>query len=99
MEYPRYIAVYKEGRFAGQYPQNVSMIPSLKRMCDQGKLGTGRKLTELESVSVTDLLKQLRSAGISPTHDDVDFYKIQGEGSQRQKLAFWQLNQELKANG
>ena len=86
-QYPRYIAEMREGRFKGKYPDPAfAHVPSLRRQWDRGGFGTGSRLNEVEADSPSALLEKLRAMGINPQHDEIDFYEIRAQGSQRARI-------------
>ena len=85
-EYPYYVAEKREGRFKGMYPREIGMIPSLKRKWDAGGFGSGTKLTEVTATTPTELISRLRSQGIDPQHDEVEFYEVRAPNSPRARI-------------
>jgi hypothetical protein len=85
-EYPRYIAEKREGRLKGQYPREIGMIPSLRRKWDAGGFGSGTRLTEAEAESPARLFEEMRSRGMDPQHDEVEFYEVRAPNSPRVRI-------------
>ena len=84
--YPRYVAEKREGRLKGQYPNEIGMIPSLRRKWDNGGFGSGHRIIEVESDSPEGLIADLRSRGINPQYDEIDFYEIRAPGSPKARI-------------
>jgi len=87
-QYPYYLAVYREGRFKGQYPQGIEFVPDLKRQWDRGGLGSGVKLREFEESTPKELLNKLRMERINPPFDSVDFYMVRSQNSPRMGMRY-----------
>jgi len=84
--YPYYLAIYREGRFKGQYPQGILGVPQLQRQWDKGQFGAGKTMNEIKSEDVSDILNQLRRKGIDPRYDDVEYYVVPRPNSPRRKM-------------
>ena len=90
--YPRYLAIKTEGRLKGQYPAEVSNVPSLKRQWDAGGLGSGTRLVEVEADSPKELVSKLRGMGYDINYNnDFRFYQIRFSGSPRSVIPKQQL--------
>jgi hypothetical protein len=84
--YPYYLAVYRENRFKGQYPQGILGVPSLQNKWDRGDFGVGRTTKEIKSENMSDVLNQLRREGLDPRYNNVDFYVVPRPNSPRRKM-------------
>lgn len=90
--YPRYLAIKTEGRFKGQYPEQISRDPSMKRKWDSGGLGSGTRLVEVEADSPKELANKLRGMGYDINYNnDFRFYQIKFSGSPRVAISKQQL--------
>jgi len=86
MNYPYYIAITSEGRFKGQYPASIAVVPSLRRQWDEGKFGTGKKQTETVANSLPELIQKLQALGKNWRYDDVEMYQVLAHNSPRRRL-------------
>lgn len=84
--YPYYLAIYYEGRFKGQYPPGILGVPSLQKQWDKGKFGAGKKMNEIKSEDMSNIMKQLRAKGLNPRYDDVEFYIVPRPNSPRRRM-------------
>ena len=95
--YPYYLAITYEGRFKGQYPAQLGMIPSLRNKWDSGGFGTGKRVAEeLQDTKLQGLLNQLLQQGINWRYDDVDIYVVSAPGRPRQKMNSHEIMQVLQ---
>lgn len=84
--YPYYIAVCREGRFKGQYPEGIQYIPQLKRQWDRGGLGSGSRMIEIKDASPSRILLQVRQKGFDPK--EAEYYVVDSPQSHRRKLHY-----------
>jgi hypothetical protein len=90
--YPRYLAIKTEGRFKGQYPEQIAHDPSMKRKWDAGELGSGTRLVEIDANSPKELISKLRGMGYDIHYNnDFRFYQIRFSGSPRSAISKQQL--------
>jgi len=86
--YPRYLAIKTEGRLKGQYPASIAHVPSMKRKWDDGGLGSGTKLVEIEADSPKELINKLRGMGYDIHYNnDFRFYQVRFSGSPRSVIS------------